>query len=142
MVLRFSLLTFVCLISMVSCKESKKGTNDQTQMKNVMAVHDKVMPKMSTLAKYTAELKAKVDTTEMGMRYKTAMTDLQDANKAMMDWMMGFGERFDHEEIMKGKPLTAQKQKWLNEEEKKVKALENQINSSIERAEALLNAAD
>ena len=66
------------------------------------------------------------------------MKDLQIAYKAMMDWMNGFGDRFDSDEILNGKELTPQKQEWLNEEEEKVNALKKQINSSIERAEALL----
>jgi hypothetical protein len=37
------------------------------------------------------------------------------------------------------KELTEQKQLWLDEEELKVKALKEEINGSIERAEALLN---
>ena len=103
-----------------------------------MAVHDEVMPKMGTLAKYTAELKAKVDTTEMGQQYEAAMKDLQNANKSMMDWMMGFGDRFDSEEILNGKALSAQKREWLNEEQEKVEALREQINTSLEKAETLL----
>jgi hypothetical protein len=56
----------------------------------------------------------------------------------MMDWMAGFGERFDSEEILDGKPLSEQKQQWLLEEEEKVKAMKEQVNSSIARAKALL----
>ncbi|BFP41536.1 hypothetical protein FGF1_23810 [Flavobacteriaceae bacterium GF1] len=107
-------------------------------MQNVMAIHDEVMPKMGKLGKLVGELKSKVDTTETGKQYEVAMKDLQDAHDSMMDWMRGFGDRFDSDEILKGKELTPQKQKWLDEEEEKVKAMREQINSSIERAEALL----
>jgi len=103
-----------------------------------MAIHDEVMPKMGKLGRMVGELKAKVDTTEAGMAYEKAMRDLQDSHKAMMDWMQGFGDRFDSDEILNGKGLTEQKQEWLNEEEEKVKALREQINSSIEKAENLL----
>lgn len=112
---------------------------EQTQMERVMAIHDEVMPKMGKLAKYTAELKAKVDTTEMGLKYEAGMKDLQNANKSMMDWMMNFGDRFDSDEILNGKELTAKKREWLNEEEEKVKVLRDEINSSIEAAEELLS---
>ncbi|AKA34770.1 hypothetical protein VC82_1127 [Flagellimonas lutaonensis] len=107
-------------------------------MQEVMAIHDEVMPKMSKLGKLVAELKTKVDTTETGRQYEAAMKDLQAAHKAMMDWMQGFGDRFDSDEILNGKELTPQKQQWLDEEEEKVKALREQINLSIERAEKLL----
>ena len=127
------------LLFSLSCKQEKKAEEGPTQMEEVMMVHDEVMPKMGTLSKLVAELKAKVDTTSTGMEYETAMKDLQNSNKLMMDWMMGFGDRFDSDEILNGKELTAQKLEWLDEEQKKVNALKEQINSSIERAEKLLN---
>jgi Sec-independent protein translocase protein TatA len=108
-------------------------------MDQVMAVHDEVMPKMGTLGKLVGELKEKVDTTEVGQEYEKAMKDLQKANRAMMNWMKNFGDRFDSDEILYGKELSEQKQQWLNEEEEKVNALKEQINGSIERAEALLS---
>ena len=132
----------VVLIAMgilLSCKDKKQSSPETTQMETVMAIHDEVMPKMGRLGKLVGELKAKVDSTDTGQQYKTAMGDLQDAHTAMMDWMQGFGDRFDSDEILNGKELTAQKKEWLNEEEEKVKALKEQINSSIERAEKLLN---
>ena len=58
--------------------------------------------------------------------------------KYMMDWMQGFGSRFDSDEILNGKELTEQKQIWLDEEEEKVKVLREQINSSIENAQKIL----
>ncbi|KPM32868.1 Hypothetical protein I595_1295 [Croceitalea dokdonensis DOKDO 023] len=130
-------LIFVLLCT--ACKTNTEKNQDSTQMEEVMKIHDEVMPKMGTLSKLVAELKEKVDTTAVGQQYGTAMKDLQDANKAMMDWMRGFGDRFDSDEILNGKALSAQKQKWLNEEEEKVQALKEQINTSIEKAEALLN---
>ena len=93
---------------------------------------------MGTLAKYTAELKAKVDTTEMGKEYEIAMKELQNANKSMMDWMMGFGNRFDSDEILNGKELSEQKKEWLDEEEIKVNQLKEEINTSLKKAESLL----
>ena len=66
------------------------------------------------------------------------MKDLQKANESMMDWMKGFGDRFTSDEILNGGELTEEKQMWLNEEEKKVIALREQINMSIENAEKLL----
>lgn len=121
-----------------SCKTDKKKEYKLTQMQEVMAIHDEVMPKMGTINKLIGELRTKIDSTEQGVQYNMAMTDLQEANKAMMDWMQGFGKLFDHEEILKGKELSTQKKLWLNEEDVKVKKLRDQINNSIERAEGLL----
>ena len=103
-----------------------------------MAIHDEVMPQMSTLSKLVGELKSKADSTEQGLKYAAAMEDLQDSHKAMMDWMQGFGSRFTSDEILNGAPLSEEKQEWLDEEEEKVIALKKQILESIEEAQDLL----
>ncbi|MCB0372841.1 MAG: hypothetical protein KDD31_07535 [Muricauda sp.] len=133
-----SILVGAVLFLNFSCKEEKKAPEGPTQMEQVMAIHDEVMPKMGTLGKLVGQLKAKVDTTEIGQKYEVAMKDLQAANMSMMEWMKNFGDRFNSDEILNGKELTEEKQLWLNEEEEKVKALKEQINGSIERAQALL----
>ena len=142
--MNWKVLITTCLISFLiySCKEEKKvgeEVRNMTKMEEVMAVHDEVMPKMSTIGKLVGELKPRVDSTEMGLQYDAAMKDLQDAHKAMMDWMQGFGNHFDSDEILNGKELTEQKKEWLLEEEEKVKALREQINNSIESAQQLLS---
>jgi len=131
----------VFLLLLVSCKEEAKKTeakSDTSQMKKVMAIHDEVMPKMGSFGKLVAELSKKEDSTEMGLRYKEAREDLQAAHKSMMDWMRGFGDKFDSDEILNGKALSEEKQKLLDAEEKKIKEVSDAINSSLEKAEALL----
>ncbi|MEO1010436.1 MAG: hypothetical protein AAFX53_03970 [Bacteroidota bacterium] len=132
------LVSLFCLV--LSCKEQGQmaGPQEAAQMKKVMSIHDEVMPKMGQIGKLVAELKPKVDSTEMGGKYNTAMKDLQAAHKGMMDWMKGFGDRFDPDEILNGKALSEQKQKWLDEEEVKVKVMRDHIHTSIAKAEALL----
>ena len=130
--------TAILALTFISCKQEKKEESTPTQMQEVMAVHDEVMPKMSTINSLIKKLEVKIDTTETGIKYEKAMQDLQAANKTMMDWMVGFGEKFDSDEIMKGKALTDEKKKWLDEEEIKVNAMKEQINSSIKNAEILL----
>jgi len=134
----FSILICTVLFLSFSCKEEKKAPEGSSQMEEVMAIHDEVMPKMGSIGKLVGELKPKVDSTETGKQYEVAMKDLQAANTAMMDWMKEFGDRFDHEEILEGKELSAEKQQWLDEEEEKVKVVKEKINGSIARAEALL----
>ncbi|MDX1313863.1 MAG: hypothetical protein R3356_00055 [Eudoraea sp.] len=130
------LIIFSLLLSF-SCKE-KKTDSTPTKMEEVMAIHDEVMPEMKTIGKLVSELKPLADTTATGQEYAKAVSDLQAAHKSMMDWMAGFGDRFDSAEILDGKPLSEQKQQWLLEEETKVKAMRDQVNSSIEQAKALL----
>ena len=136
-----SLSVLALSLSIISCKEEKKAPEGPTQMERVMAIHDEVMPEMGKLGKLVGQLKAKVDTTEVGQQYEAAMKDLQEAHVSMMDWMKEFGDRFNSDEILNGKELTEQKQKWLNEEEEKVQVVKDQINNSIAKAEALLAKA-
>ncbi len=132
------IVVLLALVLFQSCKQEKKEAEETSQMEEVMIIHDEVMPKMGKLSQLVMALKSKVDTTEVGKNYETAMKDLQESHKSMMTWMRNFGERFDSDEILNGKALTPQKKEWLNEEEEKVKALKEQINSSMERAEKLL----
>jgi len=132
------LLVITAITTLVaSCKQEKKEEGP-SQMEQVMAIHDEVMPEMSTINQLISELEKKTDTTEMAVKYKEAKTNLMDAHTAMMDWMKGFGDRFDSDEILKGKALTEEKQKWLDEEEIKVKEMKDKVNNSIAEAKKLL----
>lgn len=133
-----NLLFALLVIGLVySCKEDKKSET-VSQMKQVMNMHDEVMPKMGAMAKLAGKLSSKEDSTATGMQYKAARKDLQAARDSMMRWMQDFGNKFDTDEIMNGKALNDQKQLWLDKEEERMKALKDQINSSIENAENLL----
>ena len=133
----FTLLTIAGLLSITSCKDSKK-VDEPSRMEQVMDIHDEVMPKMGTLGKLVGQLKPMADSLGPESIEAKVMKDLQEANKSMMDWMQGFGNRFDSEEIMSGKELSVEKKKWLKEEEEKVKKVKENINASIERAEEIL----
>lgn len=109
-----------------------------TQMEEVMNIHDEVMPKMGTIGKLVGQLKPMADSLGMESAEAKAMKDLQEANKSMMDWMQEFGNKFDPEEILEGKELSEEKMQLLDEEEEKIKAVKEAINSSIARAEELL----
>ncbi|MGB7394388.1 MAG: hypothetical protein WA913_08350 [Pricia sp.] len=137
---RASILIAVVLMAFVSsCKEEKENT----QMKEVMAVHDEVMPRMGKLGSLVGELNSKEnDSTEIGRKYKEARIDLQEANEAMMDWMQGFGNRFTPDEILNGAELSEQKKQWLDEEEEKMRAVKERIDSSIANAKELLGKED
>ncbi len=121
----------------ISCKEQAKV--DDSQMKKVMAIHDEAMPKMSKIGSLVAQLKKRIDTDQGGVAEKEAMEDLQEAHETMMEWMRGFGGKFDSDEILNGKELTAEKKVLLDEEEAKVKIVKEKIETSIANAEALLH---
>lgn len=135
-------LSIVLSLCMIGCKEEKKteaAPMVSNQMKEVMAIHDEVMPKMGKVGRLVGKLKPMVDTTAQGKRYEKAMKDLQSANTSMMKWMQDFGDQFDSDEIMNGKELSEQKKLLLNVEEENIKVVKQQIESSITNAEALLD---
>ena len=107
----FLIFTSVIAIGLSSCKEA--STTENSAMNQVMAIHDEAMPKMSKIGSLVAELRKKIDNDEGGATEKKAMEDLQDAHKTMMEWMRGFGGKFDSEEILDGKELTPEKQALL-----------------------------
>lgn len=131
--------TIAIFISFTSCKESKETETETSKMSEVMAIHDEVMPKMGTLGKLVGQLKPMADSLGVESVEFKAMKDLQEANRSMMDWMQGFGDRFDADEILNGKDLSDEKKKWLLEEEEKVKQVKENINSSIANAEKILS---
>lgn len=135
---RFIIAILIGGLLFANCKEEKKTDDSAVTMESVMAIHDEVMPKMGSIGKLVASLKPMVDSTQTGQAYEKAMNDLQESHKAMMEWMQGFGGRFDSDEIMNGKQLTPEKEEWLKEEAEKMKMVKEQINSSIANAEALL----
>jgi hypothetical protein len=123
-----------------SCKkEIKETTVENSQMQEVLAIHDEVMPKMGTIGKLITQMDEKIKETDSTEAFVNASLYLKDSHKEMMDWMKNFGDSFDSDEILKGKSLTDEKQKLLEEEEAKIKALRDKMNFSIITAEELLN---
>ena len=135
-----SVLFFIILtILNLSCKKEQNAAKETTRMERVIAIHDEVMPKMGTIGKLISALEPKIDSSETVTQYKVAKDNLEEAYTYMMDWMKGFGDRFDSDEILKGKALSEQKEAWLIEEEEKVNIMRDKINNSISLAKALLN---
>ncbi len=96
------LLTFVT----ISCSKQEKTKNSHETgeietseaYKKTMIVHDEVMPKMDNIMQLKKQLKAKVDSLSQDSNTDTAtinilnplIVELEDADKAMMDWMHQF----------------------------------------------------
>ncbi|MGB7394387.1 MAG: hypothetical protein WA913_08345 [Pricia sp.] len=129
---------FVAMVLGTASTFAQDSEKEQTKMEEVMDAYDQVMDRMPELAKLIGKLETKADASYEKQKYRDAIKDLKAANESMMDWMTGFGNRFEADEMMKGKPLTEQKQKWLLEEEKKVARLREEINLSIQQGNELL----
>lgn len=117
---------------------AQDSEQDLTRMEHVMATHDEVMKEMPKLSKLINKLQTKADTSTSKEKYQNAIVDLKNVNKSMMDWMAGFGNRFEADEMMNGKKLSVQKEKWLLEEEQKITTLKDEIDLSIAKGQAVL----
>lgn len=113
-------------------------SQESSKMKQVVTSHDEVMEKMPDLVILVGKLQSKANTSQDKERYQKYIDNLKSANQSMMSWMQGFGERFTADEMMKGKTLSEEKMIWLLEEEKKIEAVREKVNSSIEQAKKVL----
>ena len=136
-------LSLIIGLTIVSCakKESKEAQEFNNAFKDVMAVHDEVMPKMNEMGKLSSELKAKVDTTSTDNTYQQALDSLGNAHKSMMKWMEDFSNEFPYaEDRLKGKTTEdiLNDIKALKKEKEKVDNVRNAVNGSINNAKAVL----
>ncbi len=127
----------------VACNSlAEKEAEYDSLIKEVIGVHDEVMPKMGDINSLINAIKveAKKDTITVNEKFLEATTKLTDSHTAMMDWMKVFGDNFDlmaderaanEEELLKKIAL-------LKEEVTKVGVLKEQINSSIANAKTVL----
>lgn len=130
---------FPFLVVLILFNAVDSHAQEPTQMEQVIENHDELMDKMPNTVKLINSLQTVAQNAEDKAKYELAIEELRTANRAMQDWMAGFGKRFDMDEMMNGKKLSEEKQIWLDEEEKKVTKLRNQIDGSIKKAKILLN---
>jgi predicted nuclease with TOPRIM domain len=108
--LNLFLLLSVTLLFACSDKKEKASQTDQ-RYKEVMAVHDEIMPKMAYIMKLKTQLKDKVtelnaepniDTTQIS-QLELAIVGLENSHEGMMGWMRQFNRQYDgmaEEEIL------------------------------------------
>ncbi len=130
------------LLSVVACKNKEAEPEvpaGPTQMEQVVAMHDELMPKMSTIGELISKLEANIDSTNVDSIKIKTIADLKHANQSMMTWMKDFGTAFESDEIMNGAELSEAKKATLNEFEASVHALQAEMETAIENAEAAIN---
>ena len=125
-----------CLATFNSYGQETSGSS--SLMDEVMTKHDEVMTLMPSTVRLIGQLESILETSSDKAAVENAIDGLKNANKAMSDWMQGFGNRFSAEEMYKGAPLTSEKKQWLAEEKNKVIELNQLIDQSIAQANAVL----
>ena len=128
--LRHLICMIIASLALLSC---------QNEMEAVVAVHDELMPKMTTISRLQEQLSESLPDSIRSEQQQAVIDELEAANDAMMDWMQDFGTAFDFEEINKGKPLTAAKQDSLKKYALSVAALKTQMLKAIENGQEAFN---
>ena len=124
-----SVLTFLLLI--FACKEKQTDIviNNSPLYDKVMAIHDKVMPEMTTIHALKRDLKAieKPETKDIIIKNIIA---LDNADEAMMRWMADFKVPEDK----------SQEAEYLKKEKEVIQSVGDQMYASIHQAQKLLDS--
>lgn len=94
-----------------------------------MAIHDSVMPEMSTIHSLKRDLKAIENADKKDLVYKK-IKDLDEADEAMMSWMASFKVPDD----------TSVVESYLRGEKEKISVISNLMFQSINDARGLLDS--
>lgn len=98
------------LLLFTACMSPKQ--KEENLAKEVMAIHDEVMPRMGEISSYRRELKQKLKAQEFQFSAETRVEraemerlimKLDSADKGMMDWMHNYNggqDLYTHKEIM------------------------------------------
>lgn len=142
--LKLSLVLFVSL-SFTACQDDNKKEKTEVEtlqqkfdknMKETVAIHDEVMPKMAEINKLHADLEVqspKMDDEE----YQRASAMLEEAHMEMMSWMKKFSNSFDSKEVNSGistenvDDLKA-KNELLDQFKTSAESMQTNINRSLE----------
>lgn len=124
--------TFIMTIAtlFLGCKEVKKTevlSPSEALYKEVIRIHDDVMPKMSEIHRLKKKLrtKMKTDSTADHSTVLAALKQLDDADDGMMDWMAEL-------KVPENDP---EKTTYLNEQMVAIKKVRDDMLSSIENAQ-------
>lgn len=137
------ILTLLIAINFIGCdnKPDKEAQAFNKTFKEVMAVHDKVMPKMNEMGQLSSELKAKIDTTETAATFQKALDSLKNAHMTMMTWMENFSNEFPYSENrLEGKSTQEilDAIELLKKEKTAVDVVEKAVIGSINNAKTVL----
>ncbi len=120
----------IVLLFLSSCKESSKVENQESPLyKEVMEVHDKAMPEMSTIHAIKRDLKA-IETANTKDVILSQIKALNDADEAMMAWMADF-------KLPKDKTKETE---YLEAEKVKIKEVSDLMFASIKNGTQVLDS--
>ncbi len=152
------ILLAISIVSLASCKKDSKSTdqegNDSSKMEQVstidstqpplfneiMAVHDEIMPQMSTIEILKQELRMRLDSidasntkSEFRSQFRHALAELNRADNMMSDWMNNFKENYDTIKV------DAVRTNFLESERAKIEGVKATMKESIDVAKLTIS---
>lgn len=126
------------LVVVAACSDEQQKQKDEL-MKQVMAAHDEVMPKMGDLRKTAKALQAQADSlsaltdqdyTPRVVELRQAAQKIEEANEGMMAWMRQF-------EVPDNEAPIAEVVTYLKDQKAKVDKVRDEMLRSLEEGQAL-----
>lgn len=102
--------------------------------KEVMDIHDKVMPGMTTMSKLQGKLQESSVGSQDSMIYMTAAQDLKFAKQAMMEWMRSFSGTYND------KMTEEEKVTFLKAEKAKMLRIDSLSQAAIDNGQEIITA--
>lgn len=137
-------ILFILLFTLLSCGGEKPPYSpsevaaQSAAYGEMMEIHDRVMPRMGEIAQAQQGLMTAMETAELPEERKEVLTQtneqLEAAYDGMMDWM---GELSSLEELRNG-TAHAEILTYIDNENKKMLAIEQSLNEGIKQATQLL----
>ena len=121
----------IVFVFLSSCKPADPSDPNYILHTEIMVVHDEVMPEMSTIHRIKKKLK-NLDTT--GEEIDQLVTNLDDADEAMMSWMADY-DRPDGSDSLSLAYLRMEKEK-ISDVSRKMKSAIREGNEFLQNHEA------
>jgi hypothetical protein len=110
------------------------SASSESLKKEVMDLHDKVMPEMTPMSKLQGQLQEAAVGSPDSLNYMTAAQDLKFAKQAMMEWMRGFSSTFSDD------MTEAEKVSFLETEKVKMMRIDSLTQVAINNAQEMYTA--
>lgn len=134
----FAVLSLIVLMFSTCGPSGNKEAETDEIYREVMEIHDEVMPKMQDIMNLKEKMRIKIDSmASSGVdqsaidKMEKMITQLDEADEAMMNWMRNFNT--DYEEMSKEEITN-----YLNEQKEEITEVKDQMQTAIKEAESML----
>jgi protein involved in sex pheromone biosynthesis len=113
-------------------EQSTEEVRSEGLKREVMDLHDKVMPEMGPMSKLQGQLLQAAQNSPDSAQLQTAAADLKQAKAAMMQWMRNFSGQYSDE------LSEAEKVAFLEAEKSKMEEIDQETQAALQNGRAML----